>query len=177
MHRPRPATLITALAIACAALARADDFRQLGTHEHGHLTLNVVIEGTLLSVELEAPGLNVLGFEHRPRTPAEQSRFEAQDRWLRSGREAVGAPPAAGCRLETVTVSSPDWSAAAAGDDHGDYRVNWRFRCANAGALAWLEPWMLAKLPGVNQVEVNLINGSLQTRLAAGGPRQRLPLR
>jgi hypothetical protein len=36
---------------------------------------------------------------------------------------------------------------------------------------------MLAKLPGVDQVEVNLINGSLQTRLAAGGPRQRLPLR
>ena len=36
---------------------------------------------------------------------------------------------------------------------------------------------MLEKLLGVNQVEVNLINGNLQTRLAAGGPRQRLALR
>jgi hypothetical protein len=177
MHRQRPATLMTALAISCAALAHADDFQQLGTHEHGHLTLNVVVQGTLLSVELEAPGLNVLGYEHRPRSPAEQRQFDAQDRWLRSGREAVGVPPAAACRLEKVTVSSPDWSAAQAGEDHGDYRVNWRFRCANAGVLAWFEPWMLEKLLGVNQVEVNLINGNLQTRLAAGGPRQRLALR
>ena len=168
---------MTALAISWAALAHGDDFRQLGTHEHGHLTLNVVVEGTLLSVELEAPGMNVLGYEHRPRTHAEQGQFDVQDRWLRSGREAVGVPPAAACRLEKVTVSSPDWSAARAGEDHGNYRVTWRFRCANAGVLAWFEPWMLEKLLGVNQVEVNLINGKLQTRLAAGGPRQRLALR
>ncbi len=177
MHRQRPATLMSALAISWGALAHADDFRQLGNHEHGRLTLNVVVEGTLLSVELEAPGMNVLGYEHRPRTAAEQAQFESQARWLQSGRAAVGVPPAAACRLEKVTVSSPAWSAAQAGEDHGDYRVNWRFRCANAGALAWLEPWMLEKLLTVNEVDVNLINGNLQTRLAAGGPRQRLPLR
>jgi hypothetical protein len=177
MHRQRRAKLMSALAIGWAAAALADDFRQLGTHEHGHVTLNVVVEGTLLSVELEAPGMNVLGYEHRPRTAAEQAQFESQARWLQSGRAAVGVPPAAGCRLEKVTVSSPDWSAAQAGEDHGDYRVNWRFRCANAGVLAWLEPWMLEKLLGVNETDVNLINGNLQTRLAAGGPRQRLALR
>ncbi len=177
MHRHRRATLLTALAINWAALAQADDFRQLGTHEHGHLTLNVVVEGTLLSVELEAPGMNVLGYEHRPRSAAEQQQFDAQQRWLQSGRAAIGVPPAAGCRLEKIVVSAPDWSAAEAGEDHGDYRVNWRFRCTNAGALAWFEPWVLEKLLGVNQLEVNLINGNLQTRLAAGGPRQRLALR
>ena len=168
---------MTALAISWAALAQADDFQQLGTHDHGHLTLNVVVEGTLLSVELEAPGMNVLGYEHRPRSTAEQQQFEAQERWLRSGRQALGVPPAAGCRLEKVIVSSPDWSQARPGEDHGDYRVNWLFRCANASVLAWLEPWMLEKLLGVTQVDVNLINGNLQTRLAAGGPRQRLGLR
>ena len=45
MHRQRPATLMSALAISWAVLAHADDFRQLGAHEHGHLTLNVVVEG------------------------------------------------------------------------------------------------------------------------------------
>ena len=168
---------MSALAISWAVLAHADDFRQLGAHEHGHLTLNVVVEGQLLSVELEAPGMNILGYEHRPGTLAEQQQSDAQERWLRSGRAAVGVPPAAGCRLEKVIVSSPDWSTTESGEDHGDYRVNWRFHCANAAALAWFEPWMLGKLPGVNQVEVNLINGNLQTRLSAGGPRQRLALR
>ena len=176
MHDHRRATLVVALAAVCLGAARAEEFRQLGTHEHGHLTLNVVVQGPLLSVELEAPGMNVLGYEHRPRTTAEKQRVEAQQRWLQSGREAVAVAPAAACRLEKVLVSSPSWSEVA-GEDHGDYRVAWRFHCANPAALDWFEPWLLQKLLGVAEVDVNLINGALQTRFAAGGPRQRIPLR
>lgn len=167
--------LVLALA-AQDSTAQADEFRQLGKHEHGHLTLNVVVQGDLLSVELDAPGINVLGFEHRPVTAKEQTQFANQERWLRSGLEAIGVPGAAGCRLAKVVVSSPNWAAADDGVDHGDYTVAWQFRCRQPAALAWFEPWLLQKLLDVDQVDVNLVNGNLQTRKTATGPRQRIAL-
>ncbi len=84
-------------------------------------------------------------------------------------------PTSAGCRLAKVVVSSPDWTAA--GEGHGDYGVAWQFRCQQPAALVWFEPWLLQKLLDVDELDVNLINGSLQTRIEVTGPRQRIALR
>ena len=39
--------------------------RQLGAHEHGHGNFNIAIEGKSVSMELEAPGADIVGFEHK----------------------------------------------------------------------------------------------------------------
>lgn len=153
----------------------AEEAHQEGTHEHGHLTLNVAFQNDLLVVELDAPAANVLGFERAPRDAAERQFAAAQDAWLRSGRDAIGVPRAAGCRIEKTEIQAPDWSQS--GGDHRDYLATWRFRCAAPAALAWFEPWLLAKLLAVEEVDVNIVSGTMQKRVEADGPRQRVPLR
>jgi hypothetical protein len=176
MQKHRLATLSALMVSLSGSIAISEEeFHQEGAHEHGHVTLNVALQGDLLAIELDAPVANVLGFERAPRDAAEIRFSASQDTWLRSGRDAIGVPRAARCQLEKSAVSSPDW--ARSGGDHRDYRASWRFRCTAPAALAWFEPWLLAKLLAVTDVDVNIVSGALQTRVEASGPRQRIALR
>src|SRR3990172_13326550 len=63
-------TTLTVFAAALAATpARAEEAkRELGAHEHGHGTLNIAIENARVSMELEAPGMDIVGFEYAAST-------------------------------------------------------------------------------------------------------------
>src|SRR5215470_14244249 len=68
--------LALALALGLAAvapLAAAAQERQLGTHEHGRGTLNIAIEGTQVSLEFEAPGADIVGFEAAAKTARQKA--------------------------------------------------------------------------------------------------------
>ena len=52
---------------ASALCVNAEEFEQHHAHEHGKVTLNVAIDESTLVVELDAPAINVVGFEHAPR--------------------------------------------------------------------------------------------------------------
>jgi hypothetical protein len=63
--------LLLLVAIACAAQAH------LGAHVHGLVKLGVAVQGPTVSIELDSPLDNLLGFEHRPRTAAERQAARA----------------------------------------------------------------------------------------------------
>ena len=78
MRRVPPSSLVASLVLAClpmtvvrAAAPEAEPgFTQLGAHVHGKVVVNLALEGNTLRVELDAPAINVVGFEHAPRTEA-----------------------------------------------------------------------------------------------------------
>ena len=71
--RMRPATALAASFLACAAFAASDgEHREHEAHEHGHGTLDIVVEGEELVIELRIPAVNVVGFEHAPKDDAER---------------------------------------------------------------------------------------------------------
>ncbi|MGI9423429.1 MAG: ZrgA family zinc uptake protein, partial [Hyphomicrobiaceae bacterium] len=55
------------------ALAADEQHRQLGAHEHGHGAFNVAIDGRRVSMELEAPGADIVAFEHKPTTKRQET--------------------------------------------------------------------------------------------------------
>ena len=74
--------LAMGLVTALGATAQAAERRELGAHEHGHSKLNLAVEGTLVVMEIEAPGMDVLGFEHSPRPMRTRRRSTpARRRW------------------------------------------------------------------------------------------------
>jgi len=66
-------TLFAALSavFSCAVVAQTE--RELDSHEHGHALLNVAIDNEMLSVELETPWDNLVGFEHKPGNNEQQA--------------------------------------------------------------------------------------------------------
>lgn len=144
----------------------------LGAHVHGAVTVNLALEAELLVAELDAPALQVLGFEKAPRSAIERAAVSDVDRWLASGREFLAVPQTAGCRLLKTEYTPP-----ALGGDHADYRVRTSFRCSRPNQLAWVELWMLRRLQGVEKVEVNLVTPSGQRQVTLPTGTLRVPLR
>src|SRR5690606_41217224 len=67
-------TLLASGIVMLAAAAQAEDVsRELGPHVHGQGTLAVAIEGNNVQIEFVAPGMDIVGFEHKADT-ARQKR-------------------------------------------------------------------------------------------------------
>ena len=69
--------LVGGLLTALAWTAHAEERRELGAHEHGHAKLNLAIDGAELAMEIEAPGMDVLGFEHPAEAEQDKAAVEA----------------------------------------------------------------------------------------------------
>ena len=73
--------------------------RQAGAHEHGRGTLNIALEGSRLSMELEAPGADIVGFEHKAKTQKQKAAVEKAKKQLAAPQALFELPAAAGCVL------------------------------------------------------------------------------
>ena len=117
-RRIRPVTALGCALLAGVALAASDDgHREHDPHEHGHGTLDIVLEGEELVAELRIPAVNVVGFEHAPGDDAEREAVrEAIARFANA--DAVLVPSAdAECEIEGA-------EAEIAGTGHdGPWRV------------------------------------------------------
>jgi hypothetical protein len=167
-------------------------FTERGAHLHGKVVVNVALEGSLLSVELDAPAINVIGFEHAPRTGEQKREAAAADRWLASGVGLIGVSPAAGCVRQQVDYTPPkfdgddhdhdhdhehDAGASAKGETHADYRARFTYTCANPAALPWADLWLVRRLKNVAEIEVNLVTPQVQTQRTLGADATRIELR
>lgn len=70
--------LSAALAVCAAAagVAQAEAKRGLGAHAHGLSKLSVAVEGGAIVLELEAPGVDIVGFEHAAETDADKAKIQ-----------------------------------------------------------------------------------------------------
>ena len=66
------------LIVGSIALTADTKHREAGAHAHGHGKVNIAIEGQRLSIELEAPGADIVGFEHEAKTAAEKAAVKRQ---------------------------------------------------------------------------------------------------
>ena len=64
-----PWALVLIFGGAVAPVVAAE--RELGAHLHGHGTVNLVIEGSTVWIELEAPGSDIVGFERAAQSAEE----------------------------------------------------------------------------------------------------------
>ena len=95
---------------------QAEGSRGLGAHEHGHSTLNIAIEGERVLMELDAPGMDIVGFEHAATSDADQAAIARAEETLADPMKLFVMPAAARCTVETADVAL----AGDRRDDHAD---------------------------------------------------------
>lgn len=174
-RRPRPVIeqLTTLLVLSVAgATAVADEMHDHGKHVHGEVTVNIALDGRTLALEIDAPAAQALGFERSPRDDRERAAVKAVDDWFRSGRNMLGVPSAAGCRLTKAEFTPPKL-----GGGHADYRGSYLFDCTAPQSLAWVEIWALRRMQGLEKAEVNLATPAGQRQETLSGDAVRITLR
>jgi hypothetical protein len=139
-HRLAPLVLLPLASLAMA---------QQHAHTHGLLALDVAVDAQSITLTMEAPLDNFLGFERAPRTDAERKRVATMVQQLNAADKLFVTDPRAECRLGSVTLTSSvlglgggDKPAAAATeapakgaqaqDAHADIDVAIVFNCAKA---------------------------------------------
>ena len=106
--------------LVCAALAeQQDEHREHMAHEHGHGTLDIVVEGEELVMELRIPGVNVVGFEHAPRDDAEREAVRQALVPFGDAAALFVLPAEAECELEEARAEILDMTHEEDHEDHG----------------------------------------------------------
>ncbi|USD60751.1 DUF2796 domain-containing protein [Vibrio sp. SCSIO 43140] len=98
-------TLLAGLVVSQFAVAD-DHFRQHDAHVHGHVEFNIAQDGQDLLVEITAPGADVVGFEHAPKTDAEKAAMADAKAKLNNVDSILTIPAAASCKLVEAHVEN-----------------------------------------------------------------------
>jgi hypothetical protein len=167
--------MLAAIFTCAAGSAYAQEHRQLGAHEHGHGRLNIAIEDKTLSMELEVPGADIVGFEHEPSTPEQKAALERAKAKLENGLSLFTPSPAAGCIQKSAKVSTEAEHGdehehqAAHGSEkeeehhHSEFHVEYSLECASLSRLASMTFDYFKAFPGAQELDITLISPKGQT--------------
>jgi len=137
-------------------------------HVHGLMHLDIAVDKQLLTVQLESPLDSLLGFERRPRTPAERQAADALGRQMNEGAALFKPDAAAQCTLTKARIESAvlQPSAAPAGkeDEHADLDASYEFSCALPDKLTSVEIGLFDAFKRLQKIEVQVAGAKLQSK-------------
>ncbi|WP_444897486.1 ZrgA family zinc uptake protein [Microbulbifer sp. SSSA005] len=135
---------------------------EVGSHVHGKAMMYLVAEADRISVELESPTVDLVGFEHAPRNDAQERLLEQvafnlskPDHFL----EFVGAQ----CHPLSVEVKAP-YSAEVTSDNsvHSGFRASYQFKCDNLAEFNSVIVTLFERFPGIHGIAVQWISSGCQ---------------
>jgi Protein of unknown function (DUF2796) len=161
--------------------AAAQEHRELGAHEHGRGTLNIAVEGNKVTMELEAPGVDVVGFEHAAKTSREKAAVDKAKAQLMTPLSLFNLPVAAECRVTEASVEigehdhdakeaakSPEaGKAPAKGEGHSEFHAQYTLECKAASSIAAIEFGYFRAFAGAEKLDVNIITPKGQSKFEA----------
>ena len=169
------------LLVGVAALpSNAQAHRELGAHEHGRGTLNIAIEGNKVTMEFEAPGADIVGFEHTARTRREKQVVEKSKAQLSDPLTLFKLPAAAGCRVTEAKVEieagehdhgAKDGTKATSAKEankkeegHADFHAEYTLECTSPANITAIEFGYFRAFAGAEKLDVNVITAKGQSK-------------
>lgn len=170
---------LTAMFAVTSTIAMAEEPRHADAHEHGHGQLTIAIDDSVIEMELEVPGSDIVGFEHQPETPAQQDAFDAAKAALAAGDALFTVTGGASCRLSEYTFledDDHDHDKKSGEEDHEaehmEFHVTYRFACDDTGKISGFAFPFFARFPGSEELDVQIVspNGQFQFEVEPNSP-------
>jgi hypothetical protein len=177
------------LAAAAATLSipavAQEAHRELGPHVHGHGTLNIAIENKRVSMELEVPGMDIVGFEHEAESKEQKAAVSRATAQLRKALSVFKLPSAAGCKVAEADVKihkeeheDHDEHAEAKADGeqtakkeheheehggHNEFHVAYALDCSEPSRITSIQFDYFKLFKGANGLTVNIVTAKGQS--------------
>ncbi len=148
-------------------------------HQHGMASLDVAVEVTRVTLDLETPLDNLFGFERAPRTDAERERVDAALAKLRAGAALFRIDPAAGCTLAKVTLVSPTLGLGGTASDkegHADLDARFEFDCKAGNRAGFVEVGLFDAFAALKRIELQVVTPKGQLKATLVKPASRVAL-
>ena len=119
------------------------------THVHGQGQVGMAIDQNLISMTLESPGADIVGFEHEARTAEEKTAVTEALKQLSNPMFVIQLPESARCKViqasSEVTSKNGDDSHADHEDHneheseaHGSFIAEYQLECANVAVIDFI---------------------------------------
>lgn len=166
------------LVVASGAHAK-DERRELGPHVHGLGALAIAVEGNEVRMELVAPGIDIVGFEHEADTARQKKAVEAALADLKEPLKLFVLPPDAGCEVTAAKVElfgedhdhhdaapGTDTSAEAEEDEdgHAEFRASYALACEDASQIRLIHFPYFDRFRDAERLGVTIIDADGEAR-------------
>lgn len=132
---------VASLVVIKAAAADAEDehahhgeegksaHRQLGAHVHGAAAMNLVLEQSQLSISMNIPGMDAVGFEHPAVSAEEQATLQKALTQLQNPDALFVLSKNAECQLNNGTVETGLLNKEAKPGAHANVDISYQWQC------------------------------------------------
>lgn len=180
----RMATLAAGVVCFMLVPAHAQERREAGPHQHGHGTLNIAIEANRVSMELEAPGNDIVGFEHAAKTKIQRAAIDKAKLRLGAPLSLFRLPANAGCALKAATVKvegggkeDEKQAGHTHGDhDHSEFHAEYTLECGTIANLTSIEFPYFSLFKGAEELDVTVITPKGQNKFEVTRDKPHLEL-
>lgn len=164
--------------IVVSAAHAEEDRRELGPHVHGYGTLAIAFEANNVQMELAAPGMDIVGFEHEAETAEQKSAVETALADLKEPLKLFALPDSAGCAVTSADVkvvaeehedhhATAEAGGAAGSEEHEghhtEFRATYALACADADQIASIGFHFFDRFVGSAKLAVTLVDANGQT--------------
>jgi hypothetical protein len=170
---------LAAVTLISVSARAEDEHRELGAHEHGHGTLNIAVEDQRVAMELEVPGMDIVGFEHEATTAEQKAALEAAKAELAKPLSLFKLPAAAACSVKEANVAleaeHEDGDHDAKEEKHADqdedeheghtaFHVTYALDCQKPSALTAITFDYFKAFAGAQNLTVNVVTTKAQSK-------------
>jgi len=193
---------LAALAVVslAASVGAEEEHRELGPHVHGHGTLDIAVEKKRVAMELEVPGMDIVGFEHEASTDEQQAMVEKAKAELSKPLSLFKLPASAGCAVKEAKVALEAEDHDHEGEEHHDakeeheehadaghdedeheghhnaFHVTYALECANPTELTSISFDYFKAFAGAQSLTVNVVTAKAQSSYEVARDKPELDL-
>lgn len=193
------------IALLVGGPVQAEDKRHHGAHVHGVAQLNVAIEGNNIYIEFFSPAANIVGFEHHPRTHEQKNAVKEAVNELLAGASLFLLSAKSESRLVKSSVDTDivedadhhpesehdhakmenhdkedhndkEHSEADEHESHSEFEAEYHFICKKPDRLSQIDVRLFQVFPGIEHIEVQLLNGTMQTAIDLTAKKNKISL-
>lgn len=172
----RRVTTIFCSAAFMSPLAAQAGGKGHAAHEHGVATLNVIAEGTSVTVQLETPAESIYGFEHEAKKPAEvKKRDDAVNKLRNNAEKMFLLDTSLGCKVvnaevKPFVVEGNDSGSKASNEPknkkkgtHSEVHATFKFECSKPVAGSALKFAARSQFKALSTLKVQVLSGDKQS--------------
>ena len=142
------------------------------THVHGQGQVSMAIDQNLLSMTLESPGADIIGFEHEARTAEEKAAVTKALKQLSDPMFVIQLPGSASCKVIQASseVASENGGEGHADHEdheseaHGSFIAEYQLACANIAVIDFITFVYFGHFRNAQSLVVVLIDKNGQRR-------------
>jgi hypothetical protein len=163
--------------LVCGSAHAQEQRRELGAHVHGAGSLNIAIDGNTVSLGLNAPGHDIVGFEHAPSNADQRLALEMAKEKLAQPLKLFELSQAAGCTVASTDVkfdtgegeanNSKGPSDTKAGEEgkHADFDADYVINCKAADAIDQIQFRYFKLFADAEKLTVTIVTGAGQKQV------------